>query len=162
MPRSTPSQHRNRRTPMDADKLDFKTIPRKGPKCLECRLRARIGTGAETYPGEPHLHDQPMWVCTCGAYARCKAGTFTPIGLPASRETRQIQHEAGQKHREYCRIIQSSGRSASAAKSRAKKDYKQATGSQRLVFQAMSKGVALRALGVFSRFPPCLRTDCAA
>lgn len=146
---------------MSTENLDFTTIPRKGPKCLECRKRARIGSGAEAYPDEPHLHDQPMWICECGAYARCKAGTFIPIGYPASRETRQLQFQASQKYAQYCLKIQEAGRSACASRDRAKKDYKQATGSKSLRFQAMQRSVALRALEVFSRAPPSVLSEAA-
>lgn len=141
---------------MNTENLDFTTIPRKGPKCLECHKRARIGTGAETYPDEPHLHNQPMWVCECGAYARCKAGTFTPIGYPSSRKTRQLQTEALRKYTAYCLEIQNAGRSACAARDRAKKDYRQATGNKGLKFQSMHHSIAMQAIEVFSRRPPCV------
>lgn len=76
---------------MSLQTIDFTKAPRKAPKCLECGELARLGTGADAYPDEPELHDRPMWICSCGAYATCKPGTIIPIGRPASRETRAKQ-----------------------------------------------------------------------
>ncbi len=101
---------------MSLNTVDLTSAPDKPPICAECKQPSRLATGAETYPDEPHLHDQPMWLCECGAYCRCKPGTLKPIGRPAWRETREIQTEITRLREGVRRHLKMAGRSHSVAK----------------------------------------------
>lgn len=35
-----------------------------------------------------------MWLCSCGAYTGCHAGTDQPLGRPAGPETRRARQDA--------------------------------------------------------------------
>lgn len=74
--------------------IDVTKFPRNAPKCIECGSRARLALTDVAYPDEPELHGKPLWLCECGAFSRCKAGTLIPSGRPAGPETRAARAAA--------------------------------------------------------------------
>ena len=61
------------------------------PECLECGRPARLVQSQEIYPRGPDLWNRPMWLCACGAYTSCHAGTQKPKGRPAAKATRDAR-----------------------------------------------------------------------
>lgn len=99
--------------------VDFSKAPDKAPVCLECGADAKLATGADAYPAhETHLHDQPMWVCECGAYCRCKPGTIKPLGRPASAKARAAQTAAERAKVEALDVLRAHGASWNNARKR--------------------------------------------
>ena len=109
---------------MSLDTVDFSKRPDKPPVCIECGSDARLATGAEAYPPhETFLHDQPMWVCDCGAYCRCQGGTIKPVGKPALAETRASQTRALLAQQAAFDALRASGASWSNATRRSRKAW---------------------------------------
>lgn len=64
------------------------------PSCLECGRAAELVKSQRIYPRRPDLWNQPMWLCVCGAYTGCHAGTEKPKGRPAAKVTRTARMAA--------------------------------------------------------------------
>lgn len=65
-------------------------IQRRAPIC--CGAFARLTSGAEIYPHRPDLHGNPIYVCdACRSRVGCHPGTITPLGTPATAETRGLR-----------------------------------------------------------------------
>ncbi len=74
------------------DNIDFDKAPLNPPSCMECGAKTRLADASTCYPDEPHLHDRPMWICECGAFAGCQPGTLMPKVRPAGAEVRAARH----------------------------------------------------------------------
>lgn len=66
------------------------------PLCCECGLPASLATGQTIYPHREDLWGRSIWLCDCGAYVGCHAGTDRPLGRPAGKETRDARSDAHQ------------------------------------------------------------------
>lgn len=108
--------------------VDLSAAPSKAPKCCECGARTRIATGEQTYPTEPELWARPMWLCGCGAYARCSPGTLYPIGVPASKETRQVRSACWSAYRELRAIYAGDGAFKDRHKREIQKEFRRRAG----------------------------------
>lgn len=64
------------------------------PTCIECGKLAELVGGDRVYPDRPEYHDRQMYLCGCGAYVGCHAGTDTPLGYPAGPVTRRARSAA--------------------------------------------------------------------
>lgn len=64
------------------------------PSCLECGQPAQLVQSQRIYPRRPDLWNRPMWLCACGAYTGCHAGTEKPKGRPAAKATRDARMAA--------------------------------------------------------------------
>lgn len=64
------------------------------PLCLECGQPAGLVQSQRIYPRRPDLWNRPMWLCACGAYTGCHAGTERPKGRPAAKATRAARMDA--------------------------------------------------------------------
>lgn len=61
------------------------------PLCLECGRAADLVQSQRIYPRRPDLWNRPMWLCSCGAYTSCHAGTQVAKGRPAAKATRDAR-----------------------------------------------------------------------
>lgn len=68
--------------------------PVTAPTCLECGQAAQLVQSQRIYPRRPDLWNRPMWLCACGAYTGCHAGTEKPKGRPAAKATRDARMAA--------------------------------------------------------------------
>lgn len=68
--------------------------PVAAPLCLECGQEAALVQSQRIYPKRPDLWNRPMWLCACGAYTGCHAGTERPKGRPAGKATRSARMDA--------------------------------------------------------------------
>jgi hypothetical protein len=64
------------------------------PNCLECGQPAQLVQSQRIYRHRPDLWNRPMWLCACGAYTGCHAGTDNPKGRPAAKATRDARISA--------------------------------------------------------------------
>lgn len=68
--------------------------PVEPPLCLECGRAATLVQSQRIYPRRPDLWNRPIWLCACGAYTGCHAGTERPKGRPAGKPTRSARMDA--------------------------------------------------------------------
>lgn len=64
------------------------------PVCIECGKLAELVSGEKVYPDRPEYHVRNFYLCGCGAYVGCHAGTEIPLGYPAGSRTRRARADA--------------------------------------------------------------------
>lgn len=88
------------------------------PTCCECNAVAVLTTSQRIYPRRPDLWNRSMWLCECGSYTGCHAGTEQPLGRPAGPETRKARTAA---HAAFDPLWQAKMRIANCSKSKARR-----------------------------------------
>ena len=87
------------------------------PTCCECGAEAALVTSQKVYPHRPDLWNRSMWLCECGAYCGCHAGTDHSLGRPAGKETRAAR---GAAHAAFDRLWQAKMRRDGISKTKAR------------------------------------------